>query len=53
MQFAEKNTGDEWIQFQHDEEHHLHYQIPENIQCEPLDWQPITAQTENLMKLLT
>ena len=47
MEFAEKNTGDEWIQFKHDEDHHLHYQIPENIQCEPIDWQPITAQTEN------
>lgn len=48
MEFAEKNTGDQWIQFQHDEDHHLHYQIPENIHCEPFtEWHPITAKTEN------
>ena len=48
MEFAEKNTGDEWIQFRHDDDHHLHYQIPENIQCEPFtEWHPITAKTED------
>ena len=48
MEFAEKNTGDEWIQFRHDEDHHLHYQIPANIHCDPFtEWQPITAKTEN------
>ncbi len=48
MEFAEKNTGDQWIQFRHDEDHHLHYQIPENIHCEPFtEWHPITAKTEN------
>lgn len=48
MEFAEKNTGDEWIQFKHDEDHHLHYQIPENIHCEPFtEWHSITAKTEN------
>ncbi len=48
MEFAEDNTGDQWIQFRHDEDHHLHYQIPENIHCEPFtDWHPITAKTEN------
>ncbi len=48
MEFAEKNTGDEWIQFRHDEDHHLHYQIPSNIHCEPFtEWHPITAITEN------
>lgn len=47
MEFAEKNTGDEWIQFRHDEDHHLHYQIPENIHVEPFtEWHPITAKTE-------
>ena len=48
MEFSEDNSGDEWVQFQHDEDHHLHYQIPENIYCEPFtDWHPITAKTEN------
>ncbi len=48
MRFAEKNTGDQWIQFRHDDDHHLHYQIPENLHCEPFDeWHPITAKTEN------
>ncbi len=48
MEFAEKNTGSEWIQFRHDDNHELHYQIPENIHCEPFtDWHPITAKTEN------
>ncbi len=48
MEFAEKNTGSEWIQFRHDEDHHLHYQIPSNIHCEPFtEWHPITAKTEN------
>lgn len=48
MEFAEKNTGSEWIQFRHDDHHELHYQIPENIHCEPFtDWHPITAKTEN------
>lgn len=48
MEFAEKNTGDHWIQFQHDEDHHLHYQIPSNIHVEPFtEWHPITAKTEN------
>ncbi|MEE1320978.1 MAG: SpaA isopeptide-forming pilin-related protein [Acutalibacteraceae bacterium] len=48
MEFAEKNTGDEWIQFQHDDDHHLYYQIPENLHCEPFtEWHPITAETEN------
>lgn len=48
MEFAEINSGDEWIQFKHDEDHHLHYQIPENIYCEPFtDWHPIAAKTED------
>lgn len=48
VEFAEDNTGDEWIQFQHDEDHRLYYQIPENIHCEPFtEWHPITATTEN------
>ena len=48
MEFAEKNTGSEWIQFSHDDNHLLHYDIPSNIHCEPFkDWHPITAKTEN------
>ena len=47
VRFAEDNQGDEWMQFQHDGDHHLHYQIPENLQCEPFDWHPIYAETEN------
>ncbi len=48
MEFAEDNTGDEWIQFRHDEKHELHYQIPANIHCEPFtDSHPITAKTED------
>ncbi len=48
MEFAEDNTGDEWIQFRHDEDHHLHYQIPENIHCDAFtEWHPITAKTED------
>lgn len=48
MEFAEDNTGDEWIQFQHDDHHELHYQIPENIHVEPFtEPHPITAKTED------
>ena len=48
MEFAEVNTGDEWIQFRHDEDHHLHYQLPDNIEFEPFtEWHSITAKTEN------
>ncbi len=48
MEFAEDNTGDEWIQFRHDENHELHYQIPANIHCEPFETShPITAKTED------
>ena len=48
LEFAEDNTGSEWVQFQHDEDHHLHYQLPDNIHCEPFtEWHPITATTEN------
>lgn len=48
LEFKEDNTGDDWIQFQHNEAHILHYQIPEYLHCEPFDsWHPITALTEN------
>lgn len=48
MTFSEINTGDVWYQFQHDDYHYLHYQIPENIHCDPFEgWHPITAKTES------
>ncbi len=49
LEFKEDNTGEEWIQFRHNEyDHFLHYQIPEYLHCEPFDsWHPITALTEN------
>lgn len=48
LEFKEDNTGDEWIQFQHNDAHILHYQIPEYLHCEPFDsWHPITAKTDN------
>ncbi len=49
LEFKEDNTGEDWIQFQHNHDSHfLHYQIPENLHCEPFDtWHPITALTEN------
>lgn len=47
IRFSEDNEGSEWVQFRHDDDHHLYYTIPENLHCEPFDWQPIFAQTEN------
>ncbi len=48
IEFSEDNEGDKWIQFRHDDHHELHYQIPENLHCEPFtDWHYISAKTEN------
>ncbi len=48
MEFKEKNTGEQWLQFGHNDEHYLTYQIPTNIHCEPFtEWHSITAITEN------
>ncbi len=48
LEFAEDNTGTDWLQFQHNDAHILHYQIPDYLHCEPFDsWHPITARTEN------
>ncbi len=48
MEFKEKNSGDQWLQFGHNSEHYLTYQMPSNIQCEPFtEWHSITAITEN------
>lgn len=46
--FSEINTGSEWVQFRHNEDGYLTYQIPSNINCKPLDeWHTISAKTEN------
>ena len=48
MSFSEDNVGDEWVQFQHNDEHYLYYQIPSNIHVEAFNTpHPITATTEN------
>ena len=48
LEFSEINSGSEWIQFRHNEDGYLTYQLPENIHCEPFDdWQTISAKTEN------
>ncbi len=48
MTFSEDNTSSPWVQFQHDGDHLLHYQLPANLDCEPFDsWHPITAKTED------
>ena len=48
MEFREQNEGDEWLQFGHNDEHFLTYQIPGNFHCEPFtEWHHITAITEN------
>ena len=48
LEFSEINTGSEWIQFRHDENGYLTYQLPENIHCDPFDdWHTISAKTEN------
>ncbi len=48
LEFSEVNTGDQWIQFSHNDDHFLIYQIPENLHCEPFtSWHPISAKTEN------
>lgn len=48
LTFSETNTGKEWIQFQHGDDHRLVYPIPENLKCAPFDEpHPITAKTEN------
>ncbi|MBQ6862848.1 MAG: LPXTG cell wall anchor domain-containing protein [Clostridia bacterium] len=48
MSFSEDNTSTPWLQFQHDGDHLLHYQLPENLECEPFEsWHPITARTED------
>lgn len=46
--FSEINTGDEWVQFRHNEDGFLTYQLPSNINFETFDdWHTISAKTEN------
>ncbi|MEE1218656.1 MAG: SpaA isopeptide-forming pilin-related protein [Ruminococcus sp.] len=48
IEFSEINTGSEWIQFRHDKDGYLTYQIPSKINCKPFEeWHPISAKTEN------
>ena len=48
MEFKEDNEGEQWVQFGHNDQHFLTYQIPDNIECEPFtEWHQITAKTEN------
>lgn len=46
--FSEINTGSEWIQFRHDENGYLTYQVPANLKYDPFDeWETISVKTEN------
>lgn len=48
LTFSETNSGNEWIQFSHNDEHYLIYPIPDNLECEPFDTRhDITAEMEN------
>ncbi len=48
LRFVEDNSGDEWLQFGHNEQHYLTYQLPSNIHCDPFtQWHPITATLED------
>ncbi len=48
LEFSEINTGNQWLQFEYNEEGYLTYQIPENIHCDPFtEWHPISARTES------
>lgn len=48
LEFSEVNTGSQWIQFRHNEDGYLTYQLPDGIDCEPFDeWHMISARTES------
>ena len=48
LEFSEINTGSEWIQFEHNADGYLTYQIPSNLECEQFEsWHTISATTEN------
>lgn len=50
LEFSEINTGSQWIQFRHNEDGYLTYQVPSNVHCEPFDdWHTISAKTESGM----
>ena len=48
LEFSEINKGSNWIQFRHNADGYLTYNIPENLQYDPFtSWHPISATTEN------
>ncbi len=48
LEFSEINKGNQWVQFRHNEDGYLTYQIPGNLICEPFtEWKPISAKTED------
>lgn len=47
IEFSEINSRNPWLQFEHDENGELTYNIPENLHCEPFtSWHLISAVTE-------
>ncbi len=47
LEFSEINTGGQWIQFEHNADGYLTYQIPSNLHCDEFDsWHKISAKTE-------
>lgn len=50
LEFSEINTGNKWIQFEHNANGVLTYQLPSNLHCDRFDsWHKISAKTENGM----
>ena len=48
LEFSEINSGNKWVQFKHDANGVLTYQIPSNLHCDRFDtWHKISAKTEN------
>ncbi len=48
LEFSEINTGNQWVQFEHNANGVLTYQIPDNLHCDKFDsWHKISAKTEN------
>lgn len=48
LEFSEINSGNKWVQFRHNANGVLTYQIPSNLHCDRFDsWHKISAKTEN------
>ncbi|MBR6513629.1 MAG: LPXTG cell wall anchor domain-containing protein [Clostridia bacterium] len=48
LEFSEINKGNKWVQFKHNEDGYLTYDLPDNMLCDPFtEWKPISAKTEN------